>query len=54
MREDSLALWTVIIRPETLVRWHRAGSRRTKLALEIPLAWSEIAADLRADPADER
>src|SRR5213595_3047743 len=27
-----------IIRPETVVRWHRAGFRQV-LALEIPLPW---------------
>ena len=46
----------MIIRPETVVRWHRAGFRPV-LALEIPLPWRP-AADrrraARADPADER
>jgi hypothetical protein len=44
-----------IIRPETLVRWHRSGFRRY-LALEIPLPWRPAASrrgPARADPADE-
>ena len=44
-----------IIRPDTLVRWHRAGFRR--LALEVA-ASGRAATDrdraARADPADER
>jgi hypothetical protein len=31
-----------IIRPETLVRWHRAGFRRV-LAVEVSLAWRPAA-----------
>src|SRR5207342_534849 len=41
-----------IIRPETLVRWHRAGFR-LYLALEIPLPWRPAAnrrGPARADP----
>src|SRR5437773_5095802 len=45
-----------IIRPETLVRWHRAGFSPL-LALEIPLLWRPAPnrrGPARADPADER
>src|SRR2546428_8600037 len=45
-----------IIRPETLVRWHRAGFRHYS-ALEIPLFWRPAPnrrGPARADPADER
>ena len=45
-----------IIRPETLVRWHRAGLPPV-LAVEIRLAWRPATnrrGPARADPADER
>ena len=45
-----------IVRPETLVRWHRAGFR-LYWPLEIPLPWRPAAnrrGPARADPADER
>jgi hypothetical protein len=45
-----------IVRPETLVRWHRARLPPV-LALEIPLSWRPAAdrrGPARADPADER
>ena len=45
-----------IIRPETLIRWHRAGLPPV-LALEIPPPWRSTAnrrGSARADPADER
>src|SRR2546422_797411 len=41
-----------IIRPETLVRWHRADFRRL-LAVEIPLSWrptEDRCGTARADP----
>src|SRR5256885_10377950 len=44
-----------IIRPETLVRWHRAGFRRYWRWKSRSLGGRpQIAADLRTDPADER
>ena len=45
-----------IVRPETLVRWHRAGLPPV-LALEIPLPWRSAAnrrGHARARPTDER
>src|SRR5205809_7497976 len=44
-----------IIRPETLVRWHRAGFRRYWRWKSRPLGGRpQIEVDLRTDPADER
>src|SRR6184192_4211094 len=44
-----------IIRPETLVRWHRAGFRRYWRCKSRSLGGRpKIDAELRADPADER
>src|SRR6195256_3070867 len=44
-----------IIRPETLVRWHRAGFRRYWRGKSRALGGRpKIYADPRADPADER
>jgi hypothetical protein len=45
-----------IIRPETLLRWHRAGFRAV-LAFEIWLVWrppKDRCGTARADPADQR
>ncbi len=45
-----------IIRPEILVRWHRAGFRRL-LAVEVPVSWRPPANRRGlacADPTDER
>jgi hypothetical protein len=52
----SILKTITIIRPETLVRWHRAGFRRL-LALEIPLpgrASENRCGPAGVDPADER